>query len=82
MTPPTATLERIDGSLDVLEVPASFRPGDRVDVRNRFDGRWSTGFRVDAVVADDDGYRFKLRRLSDGAVLPALFAEDVLARVR
>ena len=72
MTPATSTLDR----------PVVLRPGDQVDVRNRFDGRWSTGYRVDAVVADDDGYRFKLRRLSDGAVLPALFAEDVLARVR
>ena len=83
MTPATATtprpvpLGRADEDVEQL-----LRPGDRVDVRNRFDGRWSSGFRVDTVVADDDGYRFRLRRVSDGAVLPALFDEDTVVGVR
>ena len=38
-------------------------------VRNRLDRRWSSGFEVD--VPTDDGYR--LRRVSDNAVLPAAF---------
>jgi hypothetical protein len=82
MSPPTATIDRTPalGRPSAALVP--LQPGDRVDVRNRFDGRWTTGFRVDAVVADDDGYRFKLRRLSDGAVLPALFDEDTVVGVR
>ncbi len=83
MTPASATLERADehAGSRVPSAPVP-RPGDRVDVRNRFDGRWSTGFRVDAVVAHDGGYRFRLRRLSDGAVLPALFDEDTVVGVR
>ena len=43
--------------------------GTRVQVRNRLDRRWSSGFEVD--VPTDDGYR--LRRVSDNAVLPAAF---------
>ena len=75
MTVLTATtLDRPTGAL--------LRPGDRVEVRNRFDGRWSPGFRVAAVVADDDGYHFRVRRLSDGAVLPALFSEDMVVDAR
>ncbi|MBL8777103.1 MAG: hypothetical protein JNK12_14265 [Acidimicrobiales bacterium] len=89
MTPATATLARAPHLGPMHDGPETvLRPGDPVDVRNRFDGRWSTGFRVDAVIADDDGYRFRLRRLrrlrrlSDGAVLPALFAEDTVIGVR
>jgi hypothetical protein len=47
-------------------------PGTKVEVRRRFDQHWSRGFEVaDAV---DDGY--KLKRLSDGSVLPVVFDED------
>lgn len=47
-------------------------PGARVEVRSRFEGRWARGFEVVEVVPD--GYR--LRRRSDGSVLPAVFAPD------
>ncbi|HEY5166135.1 MAG TPA: hypothetical protein VIJ44_09300 [Acidimicrobiia bacterium] len=54
------------------------QPGTRVEVRSRFDRRWARGFEVDAVVAEvdepDPGYR--IRRRSDGAVLPSLFVSD------
>ena len=53
-------------------------PGTKVEVRNGFDGRWSKGFEVCG--ADDDGYR--LRRLSDGEVLPRTFADDLVRRER
>ena len=46
--------------------------GDRVEVRNRFDAQWARGFEV--VEADDDGVRVK--RLSDGEVLPVVFSGD------
>lgn len=82
MSPPTATIDRTPALGRPSPALVPLQPGDRVDVRNRFDGRWTTGFRVDAVVADDDGYRFKLRRLSDGAVLPVLFDEDTVVGVR
>ena len=50
------------------------RPGDLlvgvpVEVRNRFDDRWSHGFSIAAV--GDDAYQ--LRRLSDGSILPVWF---------
>ncbi len=46
------------------------RPGQRVEVRNR--GSWSGGFEV--VDGVDGGYR--VRRRSDGAVLPDVFRGD------
>jgi hypothetical protein len=54
-------------------------PGSTVEVRNRFDGRWSPGFEVLEHLAG--GYR--VRRLSDGRDLPTVFsAEDVRPRRR
>ena len=51
-------------------VPLTRLPvGTEVCVRNRFEGGWSRGFVVDDVVSH--GYR--LRRLSDGVVLPSVF---------
>ena len=47
-------------------------PGTRVEVRSRFDRSWARGFIVEA--ATEAGYR--LRRRSDGTVLPALFDLD------
>lgn len=44
--------------------------GDRVEVRRRYDGAYSSGFSVVAVAAG----RVLVRRCSDGAVLPASFA--------
>ena len=52
-------------------------PGRHVEVRNRFTGTWSRGFDIAEVVPG--GYR--IRRLSDGSVLPTLFArEDIRPR--
>lgn len=52
----------------------ALQPGTRVEVRSRFDGSWTRGFEVSA--CSDKGYT--LVRLSDGAVLNALFAaEDI-----
>lgn len=53
---------------------AAFTPGTRVEVLSRFDSSWKRGFEVDTVVPD--GYL--VRRLSDGATLPACFAESDL----
>ena len=51
------------------------KPGEGVQVRNRFDGDWVRGFEVAEVHQQDDGMLFRLRRRSDGAVLPSLFSE-------
>jgi hypothetical protein len=57
-----------------LVADASLEPGTAVEVRNRFEQRWARGFEIVEMV--DDGYR--VRRLSDGSVLPVtIAAEDV-----
>lgn len=54
------------------------RPGTRVEVRSRFDQRWARGFEVTDVVEEGGARRYRLRRRSDGSVLPVLFdADDV-----
>jgi hypothetical protein len=52
--------------------------GTKVDVRNRFQGTWVRGFEVAEVT--DGGYH--IRRLSDGSVLPELFARNDVRRER
>ena len=51
------------------------RQGEGVQVRNRFDGTWVQGFEVADVEDGDDEQLFRLRRRSDGALLPELFHE-------
>jgi hypothetical protein len=46
--------------------------GARVEVRQRFDGKWSKGFVVES--ANDEGYT--VRRELDGVVLPERFPPD------
>jgi hypothetical protein len=59
---------------DVLEC---WPPGTKVAVRTRFTARWAEGFVVEET-AERRPARYRLRRLSDNAVLPASFpAEDV-----
>jgi len=56
-------------------------PGTRVEVRSRFEQAWARGFDVEEVVfhIERGGEpRYRLRRRSDGSILPALFdADDV-----
>ena len=47
-------------------------PGTKVEVRSRFDRSWARGFEIAEVV--DAGYR--IRRLSDGSILPLDFSAD------
>jgi hypothetical protein len=49
-----------------------FPTGTRVQVRNRFNQHWTSGFEVAQV--DETAYR--LRRISDNSVLPVAFDED------
>jgi hypothetical protein len=51
-------------------------PGARVEVRSRFDQRWARGFELVEVVHDEGQARYRIRRRSDGSVLPALFIDD------
>jgi hypothetical protein len=58
--------------------PRSLADGTKVEVRQRYDGRFSKGFEVAG--QDADGYR--IRRLSDGSVLPVSFARGEIRRER
>ena len=54
-------------------------PGTRVQVRNRFDGGWSSSpFEVAEAIepTPTEVLRYRVRRLSDGVVLPADFVGD------
>ncbi|MGH9029925.1 MAG: hypothetical protein ACRDV4_09960 [Acidimicrobiales bacterium] len=48
-------------------------PGTRVDVRTRYVGTWSRGFEV-AEHVKGNGYRVK--RVSDGSILPEPFSSE------
>ena len=61
----------------LLPSPA-MEQGSRVEVRSRFDDRWSRGFEVAEVVDEGEGARYRLKRRSDGSVLPVLFVDDEL----
>lgn len=52
----------------------SLAPGTEVEVRSTFDRSWKRGFVIEE--ACEQGYR--LRRRSDGAVLPTPFAADAI----
>ena len=58
------------------------RPGTRVEVRSRFESRWTRGFEVaDRVEGVTDGHgepMYQVRRRSDGAILPVPFPETDL----
>ena len=56
----------------VVVANESLEPGTAVEVRNRFEQRWARGFEIVAV--EEGGYR--VRRLSDGSVLPVTIAAD------
>ncbi len=52
-------------------------PGTRVEVRSRFEQRWARGFEVvEILLGGDVAPRYRIRRRSDGSVLPALFVDD------
>ena len=61
-----------------LIVEEYLKPGTRVEVRSRFDGAWARGFEIAEVL--DRAYR--LRRLSDGSVLPTEFECDDVRKER
>jgi hypothetical protein len=53
---------------------SSFRVGDRVEVVTHFTGAWVGGFEV----ASASAAGCCVRRVSDGAVLPAMFGFDAV----
>jgi hypothetical protein len=65
-----------------LDANGHRRPGTAVEVRSRFDGGWCHGFEVAEALDTAAGVAYRVRRVSDGAVLPALFRPDEVATVR
>ena len=49
------------------------KPGTHVEVRNTFDNSWARGFEIAEII---DAMKFRIRRRSDGAVLPVTFEPD------
>ena len=56
--------------------------GTRVEVRNRFDAHWSRGFEIVDVLSEPPPPQYRVRRRSDGNVLPAEFVGDDLREER
>ena len=52
--------------------PPLLRTGTEVEVLTRYEGHWASGFAIASVDQD----RFRLRRHSDGVVLPVSFRAD------
>jgi hypothetical protein len=68
--------------LSSAELPARWlAPGVRVDVLSAL-GSWSGGFEIAGVVFHHGDVRYRVRRLSDGAVLPVTFATHLLVPSR
>jgi len=61
------------GYLQRVETQHIIAPHTHVEVRCRFDGSWADGFEISAV-DPDQAAPYLLRRLSDGAQLPARFS--------
>ncbi len=57
---------------------ARIDPGTPVQVRSGYGSSWASGFEVAGV--DGDGARYRVRRVSDGQVLPEPFDDDALRR--
>jgi hypothetical protein len=58
------------------------RPGTHVEVRTRYEQRWSRGFEVAEIVQAADREQFRVRRRSDGSQLPVLFDANDLREER
>lgn len=72
---PTATAP-LSPDPRAASAPPSIPPGTRVQVRRKFDDKWATGFEVAEATAQ--GYR--VRRMSDGELIPVPIAEDDLRK--
>jgi hypothetical protein len=54
-----------------------------VEVRSSFEQRWTRGFEVSEVLQADEGERrYRVRRRSDGSILPVTFSDDDLREER
>jgi len=57
-------------------------PGAKVEVRSNFDRSWARGFEVAEVIEESGEIAYRIRRRSDGQILPVTFKEDDLREER
>ena len=57
-------------------------PGTRVEVQSRFQQAWARGFEIAELVRDGDNFRYRVRRRSDGSLLPVLFSDHEVREER
>ena len=55
----------------------TLRPGDPVEVRNRFEGSWCSGFHITDAASGDGALSYRVRR-GDGSRVPGWFSADRL----
>ena len=61
-------------STRTAEFPADLLwPGEPVEVLGSFDGNWSSGFEIAEVLGGPPNWTYRIRRTSDGEVLPRNF---------
>ncbi len=72
--PSTITQMTADGPVGTVTTTPTIPVGVQVELRSRFDDRWTHGFAI-AVCGDGE---YQVRRLSDGHVLPAWFPAEML----
>jgi hypothetical protein len=58
------------------------RTGTRVEVRTRFDRQWTRGFEIAECDDSNGAPEYKVRRRSDGSILPVMFKADDLREER
>jgi hypothetical protein len=58
------------------------KPGTRVEVQSRFDRAWARGFEVAEELGEGESCQYRVRRRSDGSVLPVLFGGDEVREER
>ncbi len=80
----TLSAEGAPGALGHVRTPGQrsyddvVRPGTRVEVRSRFESRWTRGFEVADRVDSEGEAVYRVRRRSDNSILPATFRANDL----
>jgi hypothetical protein len=63
-----------DACADAESNGCATRPSDHVEVQCRIEGQWIDGFEVFEIIQEGGFRRYRLRRLSDGVVMPVQYA--------
>jgi hypothetical protein len=73
---PLEPVEPSENNVETVEAKngTATRPKDSVEVQCRIEGQWIDGFEVFEIIQDGGLRRYRLRRLSDGVVMPVEYA--------